>query len=394
MNGDTYKIGGGRQLQAAIVVDPFIADYPDGAMRKPRLNDVIRNTRIIQNHPDVCMTSLMDYPVEDVKGPSSRYRAMEAHLLNHTKSYAIYATSYESFVGWMEIGKILTRGRPLKGSGLFSSAIAVLSPLKLTGMNCDILLECVKHGFPVIPTVCPMAGSTSPYTFAGTLVQGIAECLVVACAAQVMNVGHPFLFHLGTSVTDLSTGRDLYYTIDKVLFKSASVEFAKRLGLPSAAETGGAMNCRYDMQSGAEGILFALSAVMSGADVLSGAGSCLNANGLSSEHILTFHEFIRAAQFLKKGFSLSDMERSINSIKEQGCGGNFLMDEITIERLRDSEFFPAFLFDESGETGGGKSMLCRAHEEADRIYEGFSSPVPKDIADALRAHFGKICKDM
>ena len=391
VNGDMYEVGGGDTFKAAIVTDPFIADYPTGAMRKPRLSDVVRNTRIIQSQADVCQVSLMDYPVTDIAGPASRYRAMEAHLLNHAKPYAIYPTSYESFMEWLEIGHILTGGGPLKDTGLFTAAIAVLSPLTLTSGNCDILLKSLKHGFPVIPTTCPMAGSTSPYTFSGTLVQGIAESLIVLCAAQVMSPGNPFLFAVGASVTEMSKGRDLYYTVDKALWKMASTAFAKRLGLPAAAEVGGALGCRYDMQSGAEGMLMTLSALMSEADVLAGSGSCLNANGVSSEFILSHYAFLDAAKHLKTGYSLSDMDRSLNAIREQGCGGNFLTDDLTLERLRDSEFFSSPLFDETGEAGEGKTMLERAHEEARRIDEGFRPPLPEKIAGALREHFDKLC---
>jgi len=391
INGDTYEIGKGGPYKLAIVTDPWIADYPSGQPRRPVLGDVIRNTRLIQSQPDVCMTSLMDFPVGDIPGPSSRYRAQEAHLLNHAKPYFVLPTSYESLLEWLEIGRILTRGAPLENSGLFSFAVALISPLKMESFNCKILLESIKYGFPVVPTVCPMAGATAPYTFGGTLVQGIAEALAVLCATQAMAPGHPYLFALGTSTTDMSSGRDQYYTVDKVLFKMAANEFAKRLGLPVGAETGGAFSSRYDMQSGAEGMLMTLSAIMCGADVLSGAGSCLNANGLSAEFILSHYALLDAAAHMKNGFSLSELGRSLDSIREQGIGGNFLTDDLTLENLRCSEFFSTPLFDESGEHGGGMTMLERAHAEANRVEKSFVSPVPEDIAKALSGHFDRIC---
>lgn len=392
MTGDSWDIGAGAVYKSAIVMDPYFADYPSGEMRRPSLKDLIMTTRIIQSQPDVALVSLMDYPVTDVSGPASRYRALEAHLLNHAKPYAIYPTSYKSFMEWMDIGNIITRGGPLAGTGLFSSAIAVISPLTLAGENAKILLECLKYGFPLVPTVCPMAGSTSPYSFAGTLVQGIAENLVVLCCAQALNPGNPFIFLFSPSVTEMQSGRDLFYTIDKSMWKLASVQFAKRLGLPVHTETGGALNCRYDMQSGAEGMLMVLSAVMSGADLLAGSGSCLNANGLSPEFMLSHYAYHDAAEHLKNGYSMAELDRCLESIREQGCGGNFLTDDLTIEHLRDSEFFSHLLFDESGEHGGGASMLERAHNEALRIDESYISPVPEDIADALRSHFDRICE--
>jgi trimethylamine--corrinoid protein Co-methyltransferase len=236
-----------------------------------------------------------------------------------------------------------------------------------------------------------MAGSTSPYTFAGTLAQGIAENIALLCTTQIMNPGNPFAFLFAPSVTEMRKGRDLFYTIDKLLRKSASTEFAKRLGLVVHTETGGALNCRYDMQSGAEGMLMSLAAVLSGADMLAGSGSCLNANGLSSEFILSHYSFLDAALHLKNGYSLSDLGRVVASIREQGCGGNFLTDGLTVENLRQSEYFSHPLFDEAGESGDGIPMLERAHKEAEYIDESFVSPVPEDIAEALRRHFDKIC---
>jgi len=293
---------------------------------------------------------------------------------------------------WIEICTIINRGRPIKGSGLLSTAAAVLSPLSVNSVNCEIMLEAVKHDMPIIPTTCPMAGSTSPYAPDGTLVQGIAESLIIICTAQVMNPGNPCLFSFGPSVTEMNTGRDLYYTIDKVLLKIAAIQFAKRLGLPTVAETGGAMNCRCDMQSGAEGMLMALSAAVSGADVLAGAGSCLNANGLSPEFIVMQHAFVETAQFLHNGFDISGIEKSLNSIREQNCGGNFLTDGLTIDNLYDNDFFKNPLFDMAGEIGGGVSMFERANDAARKINENFVSPVPEDIAQNLRMFFELIYK--
>ena len=392
VNGDSYEIGGGKQYYHAIVTDPFIADYPSGEKRRPCLDDVILNTRIMQSKPEVYGASLMNYPVTDISGPSSKYRAMEAFLLNHAKHNVVLPVSYASFKEWLEIIKILSGGRPLKDSGMLSVGIPILSPLTITKDNCDIILESAKNGFPVKPTTCPMAGSTSPYTYAGTLIQSLAESFAILCTVQVINPGSPFLFGFGASVTDMQSGRDMYYTVaDKVLWKLPATTFAKRLGLPVGVETGGAMSSRYDMQSGAEGMLMALTAALSGADVLAGPGSCLNANGLSAEFILSHYAFLEIAAHLKKGFSLSGIDRDLESIEKQGSGGHFLTDDQTLEYLRSPEFFSPRLFDISGETGEGMSFLESAHEEAERIGRDFISPAPEEVAGALREYFDKLC---
>ena len=108
----------------------------------------------------------------------------------------------------------------------------------------------------VIPTVCPMAGTTAPYSSSALLLQANAEAVFMAAMTQVVRSGHPFLYVVGPSVTDMGDGSDLYYTLDKVLWKRAAVELGRDYGLPTGAECGGAMSCAYDLQSGAEGALF------------------------------------------------------------------------------------------------------------------------------------------
>ena len=61
---------------------------------------------------------------------------------------------------------------------------------------------------------------------------------------------------------------DMYYTLDKVLWKLAAVQLGKSYNMPVGAECGGSMTYRYDQQNGAEGALFMLGAANSGADLI------------------------------------------------------------------------------------------------------------------------------
>ncbi|MCL5072154.1 MAG: trimethylamine methyltransferase family protein, partial [Actinobacteria bacterium] len=251
-----YSIGGSNQFIMAIVTDPWIIDYVTKTPRHPCLEDIRRNTILTQKNEEVAMVSRMDFPVTDYGDNTSSLRALETHLLNHTKHYLVCLASLESFRQWMEIGDILADGKDFAKSKLMTLAVAVVSPLKLTKFNCQILLEATARNFNVVPTICPMAGSTSPYSKDTTMLQGNVENIFLAALTQMINPGNPFLYSLGPSVSDMESGHDLYYTIDKVLWKIAIVELAKSYCMPVVAECGGTLSHRYDMQSGAESMLF------------------------------------------------------------------------------------------------------------------------------------------
>ena len=387
MGGNEVTIGGGKHQGVAIVTDPWIIDYETQSLRRPCLEDIRQHTIIADKLDQVAGISRMDFPVTDVDGPLSSMRALEEHLMYHTKHYWVMPTDIKSFRQWLEIGRILLQGSELGGSRLMTIGVAVVSPLILNDLNAELLLGACEHNFAVVPTVCPMAGATSPYSRASTLLTGNVENIFLAALTQIMNPGNPFLYTFGPSVTDMRSGYNKYYTLDKVLWKLAGVQMARSYNIPTSAECGGTLTYRYDQQSGAEGILFMKAAYDSKADVLAGFGSCHNANGMSAEMMLVQTAWLEAAEYLERGIDTGDNQLGLKSIKRVGPGGNFLTDDLTIENLRAGKFFFNDLFDFSGGEGKSVSMLERAHEKVDAITEGVESPLPGNVQEDLKRYF-------
>ncbi len=381
--GETWEVGGEHQLGTAIVTDPWVIDYPSGNPRRPCLEDMRRHTIVAEQLEPVAEISRMEFPVTDVAGPSSCLRALEMHLLHHTRHYMVMATGLESFDQWMGIVDILARGGEV--SRLITAAIATASPLALNEINAELLLRALDKGFAVTPTVCPMAGSTAPYSLAGALLQSHIEALMFVLLVQILKPGHPVKYACGLSVADLRDASDLYYTLDKVLWSPASVQLAKSLNLPVFVECGGTLTNRHDVQCGAEGMLFMLGAHASGADVLSGFGSCNNAMAMSAEMMVIQQAHLRAARHIARGIRTDGGRMGLESLERVGPGGHFLDDELTVDLLHSDEFFRDDIFDMSGRPGG-RSMLERAHARVEQMIDGFVSRVPEVIQEALRRH--------
>ena len=341
VDGITREIGGGRQWGMAITNDPWIIDYDSREPRRPRTEDIRRNTIVAQSLDRIAGMSCMDFPVSDAPAAHANLRALEVHLLHHAKHNFVYPASVASLQRWLKIGAILARGGELRASGLFSVGVAALTPLTVTDMNVEFVRICCDHGFAIVPTVCPTAGMTSPYTLAGTL----------------------------------------------ALANAASVELGKSYGLPVTAECGGTMVHRFDQQSGAEGMLFMLAAVASGADCLAGFGSTHNAVGHSTEMMLIQEAYWRAAEFLRRGIRTDGERRGAESAARVGPGGEYMTDPLTLEHLRGDEFFSDELFDHDGDSAHSRSMLERAHAKVQALVEGFPSPVPDSVREELQAFF-------
>jgi len=232
-----------------------------------------------------------------------------------------------------------------------------------------------------------MAGTTAPYSMASTLVLAHAENLFMAALTQLIRPGHPFQYALGPSVSDMRTAHDRYYTLDKVLWKAAGVQLAQAYGLPCGAECGGAMTHRYDIQTGAEGLLFMLAAYASRADLLCGLGSCYNANGLSAEMMVIQEAWLDAARFLTQGIRCEPARLGLDGIGQAGPGGEFLTDPLTLEFCRGGEFFENDRFDYSGHAGDAPPMQERAHARVEEVISGYECPLPGGIREGLARHF-------
>lgn len=401
IDGSSYGIGGERPWGLAIVTDPWIIDYETGAPRRPCLEDLRRHTIIAQKMDVVAGISCMDFPVTDVEGPASSLRAWEMHLLHSGKHYHFIPAHPESHRRWEAIVRILARDGAVTprdadpvGKRLFSVHVAVISPLSISRENVDLLRLACAYDAPVFPTICPMAGSTAPYSIASTLLQGHAENLFLAALTQLLRPGNPFIYTFGPSLTDMRTGHDLYYTLDKVLWKIGAVQLAKCCGLPVSAEAGGTMTHRYDPQNGMEGALFMLAAVASGASLLAGFGSGYAAVGMSAELMLIQEAWMAAARFLCRGINTDEAHLGLENIMQAGPGGEFLTDPMTLSNMRGHEFFQHSLFDRSPADVPSKGMLERAHERVEELVADFQSPVPEAVQEELRRYFHDTCSKL
>lgn len=387
VDGREHVIGSGNQYCQAIITDPWIVDYQTQTLRRPCLDDVRRHTIIAQQLDRIVGASRMDFPVVDVPEPASSLRALEEHLLHQSKHLFVYPASWPSYEQWLDIIEVLARGDSASASKLVTLAVAVISPLTVSKMNCELLLSACAHGFRIIPTISTMAGTTGPYAKAAMLLQGNAEAIGLAALSQMVHPGNPYLYSWLGSVTDLRSGEDVYYTLDKVLWKPATAQLGQAYNLPVSLECGGAMSYRYDQQNGAEGMLFMLSALASRPNILAGIGSSYDGVSMSAEMMVIQEAWLDAAHYLARGIDTDDLHMGLESIRRAGPGGNYLMDDLTLRFLRGDEFFEHALFDYAVGARPSRSMLQRAHERVEEMLAEHGSPLPGAVQEQLCRYF-------
>ena len=389
LNGRILDVGGDNRYYVSLITDPWIVDYQDG-VRRPVLEDIRRHTIIGESLDRVNTMMRMQYPVEDIPEPDSCYKTMEVFLHHHTKHVAAYPTSEQNGRDWMDVMAIIAEaaGLDVDRTPLLSLAMAVTSPMQVHGPNIEIMKMAMSRCYPVISTVCPMAGATAPYSVAGTMLMANVEALISVLITQVYKPGHPATYGIGPSITDMRTGHDLYYKPEKMLFKIAAAQMGQFYNLPTSGEAGGTLTWRPDVQNGAESFAYLLASHAGRQNIIGGLGSLHNANGMGAEQIIMQCGLVDMAEYLAAGMDLSEKKLATDSIRQAGAGGSYLEDDLTLELLRSNEFFQTPHLDlTGGYDPAAPGVYEMAHQKAEDLVNHYTPTVPPKVQTAIRSFF-------
>lgn len=205
---------------------------------------------------------------------------LEEYLVSNGKHIFTFGTS-EALMGYyFAAGRIISDFRNLPLSRIISGSCTIGTPLHVPEFYGEFLLRCCRKGLPVSGTISPNAGVSAPYSLAGALLMGNTENLFVASVNQIINPGNTFFYMFAPSVTDMSTGRGKFYSMDKVIWRPALGQMARAYGFPFIVNGGGSMTSVCEVQAGLEGMAAMLAAYSIGPAWLGSSG--ILDNGMSS----------------------------------------------------------------------------------------------------------------
>jgi trimethylamine--corrinoid protein Co-methyltransferase len=245
----------------------------------------------------------------------------------------------------------------------------------------EVLLGCVEHGIPVICDPCPMAGGTSPFTLAGTLVLMLAENMFLLTAAHVLDPDLPVLVGGAASPLDMRSAEVAYGAIERRLMMLASLDVFRMWGIPTFSPGNSVDSCLSDVQIGAEKTWTYLTAALSDPCAGVGVGAVTNGKAVSLEQMVIDRDLLMAARRFAQGVDTSEWARAKDVILSVPHGGSFLMEEHTLERLHGDEYVYPDLFNRAGPEG--RPILERAHERVEKMLDSYRCPVDPESVKRL-----------
>ena len=267
------------------------------------------------------------------------------------------------------------------------------SPMQLDVPMTKAVIELAGAGQVCCITPFTLAGSMSPVTLAGTLMQQTAEVLAVATLAQVVHPGAPIMYGSFASNVDMQSGAPALGTPEYTKAAQASGQIARRLGLPFRSSNTTVSNC-VDAQAAFESQMSLWGSVMGHANLVNHAAGWLEGGLTASfEKLIIDAEMLQMMAEYLRPIDVGDDELAVDAIAEVGPGGHHFGTSHTLERY-ESAFYTPILSNrqnyESWQESGSLDISVRANAIWKQLLNEYEQP-PLDVAidDALIDYVAK-----
>jgi trimethylamine--corrinoid protein Co-methyltransferase len=369
---------------ALTILDPVTLEE-----REPVTEDLIRFATLTDALPNLAAQSTEMISTDVPEPMQDRYRLYIA--LQFSRKPVVTGTfTVESFAIMKDM-LVAIRGseQALREKPLAIFDCCPSPPLKWSNLTCQNLIDAARAGIPAELISMPMTGATAPVTLAGALVQLTAENLSGVVIHQLAHPGSPIIFGGSPSAFDMRTGTTPMGAIETMMISAASVQIGKYLGLPTHAYMGLSDAKIVDGQAGLETGMGALTAALSGANVISGPGMLDFESCQSLEKLVLDNEICGMALRMARGIEARTERLGGDLYGDITDGEHFLTSKETLRWFREEMDRPGPVIDrdtyDNWKSYGEKSAWDRACSEVERILNSHKAePLPGDSLKALK----------
>jgi trimethylamine--corrinoid protein Co-methyltransferase len=382
MSGDRVYMGTGG-LGISVV------DLESGIARQSLLVDIYNIARLVDSLDNIHFflrpCTAFDVPVE-----AHDINCMYAGFKGTSKHYMSGASSEDSLIKMIELAEIVAGGKDsFKKRPIYSliSCFAI-SPLKLCTQSTINMQEACRRNIPVALSAAPMAGSTSPVTMAGTLVQLHAEQLAGLTICQLTQPGSPQLYGGIPGAADMRTMGYVGGAVECGIMNAAIHQLAAFVKVPNYNSSGLTDSKIPDAQAGWEKAFTSVLAAMGGSNFVHHAAGMLESmKSVAYEQYVIDDEIIGMCSKVLRGIEVDDEHLALDAIKEVGPGGNYLMSKHTLKHMR-SEFFTGNGITDRKSWGkwekeGSLDARARAKVIVKKILDNSKQPLIHDDLDKM-----------
>lgn len=369
---DLFLLGDGQPRFAGGHNAVFVMCSPDGQRRESYLKDVEDFARVCDVLEDIDMIGVPLNPT-DVPPKTMLAHAVLAIMKQSKKPIFFSSESPQVNQCIIELAQKATGFSSFKERSSMISQLSTTSPLYWEKGAVEALVECAKVGMPLAWLPQPIAGLTSPYTLAGTLVIHNAEVLSSVVIAHLVNPGTPQIYAAAWTSYDMRFSNVIIARPEEALLRIAGAQMAHFYHMPSHTIGPDADANIDDEQLGWEKMLTALAAVCGGNDLIVNSGMFGTGMTVTCEQLLLDNEVNRFAKRMAAGFEVNADTMAVDLIDKIGPRGCFLDTDHTLTYLRTAEHLDTTIVKgmnyENWKNSGSKRCTQFASEKVHQILQ-------------------------
>ena len=267
----------------------------------------------------------------------------------------------------------------------------VVSPLMMDVESTEMLIYLVENELPVYGTIVPNAGLTAPMSLTGTLALGNAEFLSMSVLMQMIRPQTPVIYAVLSTVADLRSGEYAPGGIETGILQMAHAEMARFYGVPSGGYVGLTNSHTDDVQAGYETGMSATAAMLGGSDMFNMGGLLGSLMTFDYAKAVIDNEIALMLKRIDTGLEPIKEDGFLDLIKEVGPGGNYMVQEDTVNRMRSTALLPMLAIREmraSWEKKGRPDVYTKAMAQVKEILTQDNPAVFDDAMDhQIRSRF-------
>ncbi|MCG8617080.1 MAG: trimethylamine methyltransferase family protein [Desulfobacterales bacterium] len=334
----SVTMGGNNLVVSPGYGAPFVME--DGEQRPAVLEDYVKFCKLVQTSKYIDMNGMLMGDPSD-KDPDTRHLDMVfSNIINCDKPFVGSSVSEQAAQDTVNLAAIAfdedIRDKPVT-MGIISS----LSPLQYASEMAEACIVYAENGQVNMCALLSQAGATAPVTLPGLLVTQNAEVLAGIILAQLVRAGAPCIYGTTSTVTDMRTGALAVGAPELSMIQNATQNMGHYYGLPTRGSGGISDTHGIDYQSGIESTLALTSTIMSGANfILHGCGIVGSYIAMSHEKYLLDEEIIGMLRRMLLPIDVTDERIDMDTIKQVGCGGEYLTNPQTFKYCRSEFFMP------------------------------------------------------
>lgn len=385
-NGDVLQIWGDNVYYGAGSHTLDFWDYETSHPREATRQDVANLTIIADYLPSISAV-LNHVHISDVPANLVCLFSAEAIALNTTKHLWAYPGNFQEQKIWVELAEVISEEKTLAERPILTVDICPTSPLTLHPDGAQGIIHAARKRIPLVIRPCAHSGMSAPFTLAGTMVVQNAEALAAMVLHQAANKGAPFVYAEGSTIWDARSGEVYCGSMERPVMLNAWAEMGRMYKLPLASNMGLTISEQMDVQNGAEKGTQFFASLLSGFNLLMGAGVLNGVRTMSCEQMVIDHDLFERVNRFMKGMRVDEETLALDTIIHVGPGGNYMTEPHTLEWLRKGEHYYSEIFRPAGGMGRvSRTALERAHEKVEKILKEHTPAVTEHTAQQIKEY--------